>query len=79
MTHEGIVMNALIVILSVEACVIAPYLLILWAIIMRHRQRRTKQGGKHRHGAPEVHRLGSAVAALREREGADGLRYYPAG
>jgi hypothetical protein len=67
-------MNALIVILSAEACVILFCLIMLWVAIMR---RRTKRRGKHRHGTPAVHRLGSSVAALREREQADELRYYP--
>jgi hypothetical protein len=72
MTLESLVMNALIAILS--ACVVLFCLIMLWVAIMR---RRTKQGGKHRHGTPAVHRLGSSVAALREREQADNLRYYP--
>jgi len=67
-------MDTLIVILLVEAGVIVFCLIMLLVVIVR---RRTKRGGKHRHGAPEVHGLGSSVAALREREAVDELRYYP--
>jgi len=74
LTNESIAMNALTVILLVEVSVIVFCLIMLWVVIFL---RRTNRGGKHRRGAPKVHRLGSSVAALREREGADGLPYYP--
>jgi len=70
-------MDALIVMLVVEASVMVPCLAVALIAILRRRNSSSSRGGRHRHGAAEVHRMGGSVAAIREREGADELRYYP--
>jgi len=72
-------MDALIVMVVVELCVMVPCLVVSVVASLRRRNSSLARGGRHRHEAPppEVHGVGGSVAGLREREGADGLRYYP--
>jgi len=70
---------------AVDVCLITACLVVISILVLL---RRRDQGGgreqhhqhrRHRRDGTGAHRVGESVAEIREREGADRLRYYPRG
>src|SRR5262249_60891408 len=76
---ESRVMDALVVMVLVQLCVMVPCLVVALIATLRRRKSSPIREGRHRRGTEKVHGVGDSVAGLREREGADELPYYPGG